>query len=68
MRSGITLILKRDTRTLWAMHEGENLVMFYNVTGVERLQSNSDRYPVNVLRRGKKLGIIFDVVEIREVW
>ena len=68
MRSGMTLILRRNTRTLWAMHEGENIVRFYNVTGVERLPSSSNRYPVSVLRRGKNLGIVWNVVEIREVW
>ena len=68
MMSGITLILKRNTHALWVMHEGENLILLYDVTGVKRLPSNSNRYPVIVLRGGKNLGIIWNVVEIKEVW
>jgi len=68
MMSGITLILKRDTTALWVMQEGYDVVLFYDVTGVERLLQGSGPFPVSVLRRGKNLGIVWDVVEIREVW
>lgn len=68
MRSGMTLILKRNTRALWVMHEGENLILLYDVTGVERLPSNSACFPVIVFHNGKSIGLVWNVVEIKEVW
>ena len=68
MRSGITLILKRDTHALWVMQEGYDVVLFYDVTGVERVPSNSARFPVIVFHNGKSIGLIWNVVEIKEVW
>jgi hypothetical protein len=64
----ITLSLKRETNALWVEGYHRSVVLFYDVTGVERLSSDSDRYPVYVLRKGKPLGIVWDVAEIKEVW
>ena len=62
------LILNRKGHVLWVMQEGYNVALFYNVTGVERLPSTSACYHVYVLHRGENIGIVWNVVEIKEVW
>ena len=68
MSKEIRLILIRDTHALWVMQEGYDVILFYNVTGVERIPSNSARFPVIVFHNGKSIGIVWNVVEIKEVW
>lgn len=64
----IRLILVRERQVLWAMREGYDVALFYNVSGVERLASLSACYPVLVLHKGETIGIVWNVVEIKEVW
>jgi len=67
MSKEIRLTLVRETQVLWVMRGGYDVKQYIDVTGVARL-SDSYCFPVFVLHKGEPIDIVWDVVEIKEVW
>ena len=63
--SGITLILDRTNGDLW-IDRNSHIVCVWNVTGVERIDSIFSG--VRVLQKGKTIGMVWNVKEIKERW
>jgi hypothetical protein len=61
----ITLILDRSLHLLW-IDIGEHVGMVDDVTGVKRIDGKFRS--VLILRRGKKVGMMWEVEEIKERW
>ena len=62
--SGITLLLNRKNGDLWLDHDGGHFEVIWNVTGVIRKGDTS----LEILRRGKTIGLVWRVDDIREEW
>ena len=61
------LILDRENNDLWIDTNGEHKAVIWDVTGVKR-DKESLFDMARIYRKGKQIGIVWHVAEIKERW